>query len=182
MALGLAHTLGFKLPNNFNAPYLAASPADFWRRWHISLSRWLRDYLYITLGGNRGGALRTYRNLSLTMLLGGLWHGASWNFIWWGAFHGALLCGHRLVTGGKQAAARGGLVRFGSMLLMFQFTLFGWLLFRCTRRVEGHDDSFAQIVEILTAFQNGWGLNLAALQLVSHLALLAVPLLLLEWY
>src|SRR5262245_10287096 len=88
MALGLAHTLGFKLPNNFNAPYLASSPADFWRRWHISLSRWLRDYLYIPLGGNRKGPVRTMVNLFVTMLLGGLWHGANWTFVVWGAYHG----------------------------------------------------------------------------------------------
>src|SRR6202040_3862010 len=78
MAVGLAHTLGFKLPHNFAWPYLAVNPADFWRRWHISLSTWLRDYLYVPLGGNRLGTWKTYRNLFLTMLLGGLWHGASW--------------------------------------------------------------------------------------------------------
>ncbi len=184
IARGLAKLLGFELMLNFHFPYFAVNPSDFWRRWHISLSTWLRDYLYIPLGGNRGGALRTYRNLALTMLLGGLWHGAAWNFVWWGAFHGALLCGHRLWTGGRPiaTAARDSVARFWAVAVMFQFTLFGWLLFRCTRRVDGRDDSFAQIIEMLTAFRNGWGLDLAAVRLALYLAVLAVPLLLLEWY
>jgi D-alanyl-lipoteichoic acid acyltransferase DltB (MBOAT superfamily) len=83
--------LGFVLPQNFNRPYLALSLQDFWRRWHMTLSRWLRDYLYIPLGGNRHGARRTYRNLMLTMLLGGLWHGAAWTFVIWGGIHGTAL-------------------------------------------------------------------------------------------
>ena len=95
MAIASAAALGFRLPLNFNTPYLAASITDFWRRWHISLSSWLRDYLYISLGGNRGTALLTYRNLMLTMLLGGLWHGAAWNFVIWGGLHGLALMVHR---------------------------------------------------------------------------------------
>jgi alginate O-acetyltransferase complex protein AlgI len=97
MAIGLAHMLGFRLPQNFNCPYLAVNPADFWRRWHISLSSWLRDYLYIPLGGNRAGAAKTYRNLLVVMALGGLWHGASWTFVVWGLYHGAWLALHRAV-------------------------------------------------------------------------------------
>lgn len=97
MAVGIAHTFGFKLPRNFNLPYFAVNITDFWRRWHISLSNWLRDYLYIPLGGNRGGTFATYRNLMLTMLLGGLWHGASWTFVAWGLYHGLLLSLHRAV-------------------------------------------------------------------------------------
>lgn len=92
MAIGVANFFGYRLPDNFNHPYRAASMVDFWRRWHISLSTWLRDYLYIPLGGNRGSRWFQYRNLMITMLLGGLWHGASWNFIIWGALHGAALC------------------------------------------------------------------------------------------
>ena len=88
MAIGLALLLGFRFPQNFDAPYTAVSLQDFWRRWHMTLSRWLRDYLYIGLGGNRGGRLLTYRNLMLTMVLGGLWHGAAWTFVVWGALHG----------------------------------------------------------------------------------------------
>ena len=91
MAIGLALLLGFQLPQNFNRPYMALSLQDFWRRWHITLSRWLRDYLYIPLGGNRKGEATTYRNLMLTMLLGGLWHGASWTFVIWGGIHGGAL-------------------------------------------------------------------------------------------
>lgn len=91
MAVGLGYLFGLRIPQNFNAPYRACGISDFWRRWHISLSSWLRDYLYIGLGGNRNGEWKTYRNLMLTMLLGGLWHGANWTFVAWGAYHGALL-------------------------------------------------------------------------------------------
>jgi alginate O-acetyltransferase complex protein AlgI len=126
MALGLAHTLGFKLPNNFNAPYVASSPADFWRRWHISLSRWLRDYLYIPLGGNRKGPTRTMINLFLTMLLGGLWHGANWTFVVWGAYHGMLLAVQRLIPKSWDHPA----LRPLGMLLTFLLVCVGWVFFR----------------------------------------------------
>jgi alginate O-acetyltransferase complex protein AlgI len=126
MALGLAHTLGFKLPNNFNAPYLATSPADFWRRWHISLSRWLRDYLYISLGGNRKGPVRTMVNLFLTMLLGGLWHGANWTFIVWGAYHGLLLALQRLLPTAWQRYAW----RPVTIPATFLLVCVGWVFFR----------------------------------------------------
>ncbi len=96
MALGSAHALGYKLAMNFNMPYIASNIAEFWHRWHISLSTWLRDYLFIPLGGSRGTANQTRRNLLLTMALGGLWHGASWTFVIWGVYHGLLLIGHRL--------------------------------------------------------------------------------------
>lgn len=95
MAIGLARMLGFKLPPNFNMPYISASVTEFWRRWHISLSTWLRDYLYISLGGNKKGLFRTYANLFITMILGGLWHGASWNFVLWGTGHGLALAVHK---------------------------------------------------------------------------------------
>ena len=97
IAIGLSRLFGYRLPDNFDFPYAATSLSDFWRRWHISLSSWLRDYLYIPLGGNRHGLHRQLRNLIITMLLGGLWHGASWNFVLWGALHGSLLCLERLV-------------------------------------------------------------------------------------
>ena len=97
MAIGMALLFGFHFPQNFRRPYLAFSITDFWHRWHMSLSRWLRDYLYIPLGGNRHGTIMTYRNLMLTMLLGGLWHGASWNFVVWGGYHGALLSIERML-------------------------------------------------------------------------------------
>ena len=97
IAIGAAAILGFKIPKNFNKPYFASSPSDFWRRWHISLSTWLRDYLYIPLGGNKRSKSRTYLNLGIVMLLGGLWHGASWNFVVWGLLHGIYLAAHKLI-------------------------------------------------------------------------------------
>ena len=97
IAIGAAMAMGFKIPPNFNRPYFATSPSDFWRRWHIGLSSWLRDYLYITLGGNRVSKFRTYINLFITMFLGGLWHGASWNFVIWGMLHGSYLAMHKLI-------------------------------------------------------------------------------------
>jgi D-alanyl-lipoteichoic acid acyltransferase DltB (MBOAT superfamily) len=106
MAIGMARLLGFHFPINFRRPYLAASITEFWRRWHISLSTWLRDYLYIPLGGNRHGVAKTYRNLMLTMLLGGLWHGASWNFVVWGGYHGAWLAIERALLGDRAADER----------------------------------------------------------------------------
>jgi alginate O-acetyltransferase complex protein AlgI len=135
IARGVARMLGIDLRQNFRLPYFATNPGDFWQRWHISLSTWLRDYLYIPLGGNRGGRWRTYRNLFLTMLLGGLWHGAAWNFVMWGAYHGLLLVlflrfqtssEARLVTFQRRTGFRFWL----SALLFFQLTCAGWLIFR----------------------------------------------------
>jgi alginate O-acetyltransferase complex protein AlgI len=127
MAIGLGLMLGFEFPQNFNSPYKACGFRDFWRRWHMSLSRWLRDYLYISLGGSRRGRLRTYVNVMLTMLLGGLWHGANWTFVLWGAYHGLLVAGERAL-GKRNPLARlpRGLKRAGTFLLV---TL-GWVLFR----------------------------------------------------
>ncbi len=99
MAMGLGHMMGFTLPPNFNRPYISQSVTEFWRRWHMTLSRWFRDYLYIPLGGNRAGPARTYFNLGLVFLLCGLWHGASLNFVAWGAYYGALLIVERLGLG-----------------------------------------------------------------------------------
>ncbi len=136
MAIALARMLGFDFMENFNVPYFAKTPSDFWRRWHISLSTWLRDYLYIPLGGNRSTPIVTYRNLMITMVLGGLWHGASWLFILWGAFHGVILCVYRLLNVDRWLHRRNGtaLVKFFQDLcliaLMFLLTSFSWLLFR----------------------------------------------------
>src|SRR4029079_2101918 len=105
MAIGLALMLGFMFPKNFDSPYKAESITDFWRRWHLSLSTWLRDYLYIPLGGNRKGDGRTYVNLCLVMLIGGLWHGAAWTFVIWGAIHGGWLALERAL--GKDSWHRG---------------------------------------------------------------------------
>jgi alginate O-acetyltransferase complex protein AlgI len=106
MALGLARMFGVVMPLNFQFPYISRNPSEFWRRWHITLSRWLRDYLYVSLGGNREGRFNTYRNLMLTMLLGGLWHGANWTFVFWGFLHGALLVLHRLLKWRTATAGR----------------------------------------------------------------------------
>jgi D-alanyl-lipoteichoic acid acyltransferase DltB (MBOAT superfamily) len=136
IARGIAKMLGFELMENFNAPYLSRNISEFWRRWHISLSTWLRDYLYIPLGGNRIGKIRTYINLLLTMLLGGLWHGAAWNFVWWGLLHGIYLAVHRLLFGdGKPGAARlsvvpGWVVESGKIFLTFHVVGLTWIFFR----------------------------------------------------
>ncbi|MEM1287703.1 MAG: MBOAT family protein, partial [Pseudomonadota bacterium] len=127
MAIGLGCMMGFRLIENFNAPYVSQSITEFWRRWHISLSTWLRDYLYIPLGGNRHGAFNTYRNLLLTMVLGGLWHGANWTFVIWGAWHGLILCVERVLgfkTSGKFSVARWAI----TMLLV----IIGWVFFRAS--------------------------------------------------
>ncbi len=127
MAIGMAKLLGFHFPENFRRPYLACSITDFWHRWHMSLSRWLRDYLYIPLGGNRHGRVSTYRNLMLTMLLGGLWHGASWNFVIWGGYHGALLAIERLIGRFRRQPVRW---TVASWLFTFALALVGWVFFR----------------------------------------------------
>lgn len=135
MARGLARMLGFELMLNFNLPYFSRTPSEFWRRWHISLSTWLRDYLYIPLGGNRGGRAMTYRNLFLTMLLGGLWHGAAWTFVLWGAFHGAILSVYRFLKIDDLLAKSRGWVANAALnasawFLMTVLSLIGWTLFR----------------------------------------------------
>lgn len=171
IARGVSRLMGFDLMVNFRMPYFAVNPSDFWRRWHISLSTWLRDYLYIPLGGNRGGSISTYRNLALTMLLGGLWHGAAWHFVAWGAFHGLLLIGYRLaghdqVPGGDRWSFR----RLCGMLIFFLLTLVGWLLFR----VEHLADVWILLGNMLLTWN--WSGKLALLSLI----LFAGPLVLLE--
>jgi D-alanyl-lipoteichoic acid acyltransferase DltB (MBOAT superfamily) len=161
IARGISKWLGFDLVINFRLPYLAVSPSDFWRRWHISLSSWLRDYLYIPLGGSRGGVRKEYRNLMITMLLGGLWHGASWTFVAWGLYHGAILCAFRLggVRDPRPADGARWLVR---VIAMFHLTCLGWLLFRA--------DSFTAVVRALTLVATRFHPTMAA---GTALALLA---------
>lgn len=133
IARGLSKLMGFELVTNFRAPYLVTNPASFWQHWHISLSVWLRDYLYIPLGGNRGGPSKTYRNLMTTMLLGGLWHGAGFAFLIWGLYHGILLVLHRLWSGAlphREKAMSPWPLRVVSVVIFFQLTCLGWLLFR----------------------------------------------------
>ena len=135
MAIGIALLLGFRFPKNFDSPYKAATITEFWRRWHISLSTWLRDYLYISLGGNRKGRVRTYINLLITMLLGGLWHGAAVRFVLWGALHGAALALHKLwLKFVPRAKATGAEMSWGwriaGIFFTFNLVCFGWLMFR----------------------------------------------------
>lgn len=127
IAIGVALLFGFHFPENFRRPYLAASVTEFWRRWHMTLSAWLRDYVYISLGGNRKGVWRTRLNLILTMLLGGLWHGASWNFVIWGGYHGVLLSMERLIWGRER---RTGWPRLPLTVLTFLLVTIGWVFFR----------------------------------------------------
>jgi alginate O-acetyltransferase complex protein AlgI len=153
IARGGSTMLGFDLPENFDYPYLSKSITEFWRRWHMTLSRWLRDYLYIPLGGNRGGELATYRNLFLTMTLGGLWHGARITFVIWGAYHGALLAIHKLFSAqtrtAKWKAAREHLayqiVATASTLVL---VMIGWVFFRA--------QTFADAMAIFKRLQTAW--------------------------
>lgn len=130
IARGVSKLFGIELSQNFRFPYFSSNPSEFWRRWHISLSSWLRDYLYIPLGGNRFGEARTRVNLMITMLLGGLWHGAAWNFVAWGGYQGALLVGHRMKPRVLPAGVPRRLVVVVSTLLFFHLVCYGWLLFR----------------------------------------------------
>ena len=151
IAIGIALLLGFSFPQNFNSPYAATSVQDFWRRWHMTLSRWLRDYVYIPLGGNRGRTILTYRNIMLTMLLGGLWHGAAWTFVAWGGLHGLAL------VGGRWRRSRPGYVEprpttwhtWRARLITFHFVCLAWVFFRA--------DSFATAWEMLGGLFTRWG-------------------------
>jgi D-alanyl-lipoteichoic acid acyltransferase DltB (MBOAT superfamily) len=176
IARGLAKLLGIELMTNFNLPYMARNPREFWSRWHISLSTWLRDYLYISLGGNRGGRGKTYRNLMLTMVLGGLWHGAAWNFVLWGFYHGVCLCLHRVFareeTGPAPSSSLWQSVRnIASMVLFFHITCYGWLLFRA--------NSFAEIARFTWTLFTGSGGLVVTPKLPSFCVLAGLPLLLL---
>jgi D-alanyl-lipoteichoic acid acyltransferase DltB (MBOAT superfamily) len=148
IARGISRLMGIEIMINFKLPFFAVNPSDFWRRWHISLSSWLRDYLYIPLGGNRRGSFNTYRNLFIVMLLAGLWHGAAWNFVIWGAFHGVILMIHRIIPrSSANPEKRGGLRDLAGtpckIALTFTLTLIGWIIFRST--------SLDQIMHMLTS-------------------------------
>ena len=171
MAIGCARMMGYEFPINFRMPYSSTSVTEFWRRWHISLSTWLRDYLYISLGGNRRGPSRTHINLMLTMLLGGLWHGASWNFVIWGGLHGLGLVVHkawRWMLGKKAEAVDAS--RLGSMagwLLTMSLVLAGWIFFRAA----GLGNATTMLTRILT-WETG-GVRLLSPQIFMALALVA---------
>jgi D-alanyl-lipoteichoic acid acyltransferase DltB (MBOAT superfamily) len=134
IAIGVALLLGFRFPQNFDRPYAAVSLQDFWRRWHMTLSRWLRDYLYVPLGGSRHGELRTAVNIMITMLLGGLWHGAGWTFVVWGAFHGVgQVIGRwrrRRASALGRAEPAEGWIRVRKQVLTFNLVCLGWVFFR----------------------------------------------------
>jgi D-alanyl-lipoteichoic acid acyltransferase DltB (MBOAT superfamily) len=174
VAIGTSLLLGVQLPKNFDSPYKSRDLQEFWRRWHISLSSWLRDYLYIPLGGNRGGEGATYRNLMITMVLGGLWHGASWNFVIWGAMHGGALAVTRVWQRSRKAAGKDKDGPFWVEALKgigtFHYVCLTWIFFRA----EGFGNAFAMLRQIA---RGGWqGANLTsgivlviALGLVAHL-------------
>ena len=128
IARGVSRLMGIELMLNFRQPYFASDIRDFWRRWHISLSTWLRDYLYIPLGGNRKGRVRTYINLMITMILGGIWHGANWTFVIWGALHGLFLAVHRLIS--REDRAKNWLASGLGVVATFHLVLFAWIFFR----------------------------------------------------
>ncbi|HWQ52573.1 MAG TPA: MBOAT family protein [Bryobacteraceae bacterium] len=165
MAVGLGLMFGMHIPQNFNSPYKALNPSDFWRRWHISLSRCLRDYLYIALGGNRGGESKTYRNLMITMVLGGLWHGAAWTFVIWGAYHGLLLALYR-----RFSSYWDPLPPLLQRVGMFFLVIVGWTVFRA----ENMSHAFALLGRMLTPHTGiepvGAPLLLAAVALCASFA------------
>ena len=174
IARGLAKLMGFELMVNFKLPFFARNPSDFWSRWHISLSSWLRDYLYIPLGGNRQGTFNTYRNLFLTMLIGGLWHGAAWNFIWWGAYQGLILVIYRLFSQKRSQSQNNReanpLAVALQVLVMFVLANIGWVIFRST--------SVSQIIYILTHWSFSPSENTGELAFI--LIFFTVPLLLVQ--
>jgi alginate O-acetyltransferase complex protein AlgI len=149
IARGVSKLFGVELMRNFNQPYFARSPREFWQRWHISLSTWLSDYLYKSLGGNRGTLAFTCRNLMLTMVLGGLWHGAAWNYVLWGVYHGTILSAHRVIRERLGEAHDGRIQAVAKMFGFGLLTLYGWLLFRAT--------SLAQVVSFTETLFTGAG-------------------------
>ncbi|MEL6616295.1 MAG: MBOAT family O-acyltransferase, partial [Bacteroidota bacterium] len=192
IARGVAKLMGFELMLNFRRPYLTRNPSEFWRHWHISLSSWLRDYLYIPLGGNRGGEVQTYRNLMITMILGGLWHGAGWGFVLWGLFHGGFLAVHRLWTRriSPALAARRGLsappeaTRRGlghALIVAGFFTVFvtHWMLFRSSSLPEG-ESQLAYAANWFVQFTR-WGGSADVIQYLPALVVFGLLALLPQW-
>jgi len=174
MAIGSARMMGFRFMENFQMPYSAVNITEFWRRWHISLSGWFRDYVYIPLGGNRRGVGRTYVNLFLTMLLCGLWHGASWNFVFWGAWHGMALATHKLwqsLGWGRRLGQVQGAAWFGavvSRVLTLATVLFGWVFFRAV----SWGDAWTYVGRLVHT--DASGIRLAAPQLLLGIATVAM--------
>lgn len=174
IARGTSKLMGIELSINFLYPYFVTSPREFWRNWHISLSEWLRDYLYIPLGGNRGGEWYVRRNLMLTMVLGGLWHGAAWTFVFWGVYQGLVLVVGRVVEGAARRFGfrpRDGITagRVALALLMFHVTCYGWLIFRA--------GSMAQIAQLTEALLTDWRPGPQAAAFGAALVSYALPML-----
>ena len=164
IAIGCALLFGFRLPENFDRPYLTPDIATFWRRWHMTLSSWLRDYLYIPLGGNRRGIPRTYVNLMITMLLGGLWHGASWNFVIWGGLHGLFLAVHRAFRAQRPLAAAPGRLRDAfNRCATFNLVVLAWIFFRSPT----FDKALEMASQVARSFVSGEALELAAVWLAA---------------
>ena len=155
IAIGCARLFGFVFPENFAQPYLATSITDFWHRWHMTLSTWLRDYLYIPLGGSRGRTSETIRNLMLTMLLGGLWHGAQWTFVAWGGYHGILLSIERLFGVGRPDDRPSGVRYVARTIVTFTAVSLGWVLFRA----PGFGAAAEVYRELLRGGWQGWPLQ-----------------------
>jgi len=179
ISMGIAGICGFETMYNFNLPYFSRNPREFWHRWHISLSTWLRDYLYIPLGGNRGGRFRTNLNVMLTMLLGGLWHGANFTFIIWGAYHGVLLILHRLTQQHFSINALWIKRIFGwswlKTLLLFHAVVLGWLFFRA--------ESLGQIIMIFNALLGNFQFDPASqYEILKRLAFYIMPLIGVEFF
>ncbi|HAI67827.1 MAG TPA: MBOAT family protein [Gammaproteobacteria bacterium] len=146
IAIGVAALLGYHFPKNFDQPYRAESLREFWQRWHISLSTWLRDYLYIPLGGNRQGTVKTYRNIFITLFLGGLWHGAAWHFLFWGSLHGLGLMTERFLQQFRTISKPSRLHRYVKIFLIFHFICLTWIFFRA--------EDFNAAIRFINAFSN----------------------------
>lgn len=150
MAIGIAKMLDIDLPRNFNLPYLSKNVTELWKRWHITLSSWLMEYLYFPLGGNRKGKIRTYVNLVLTMLIGGLWHGANWTYVFWGFLHGIGLCIHKLWKTRKNNLQDSSILNLINILITFLFTSFCWIFFRAESLKQA-----ISIIKVMCSFQEG---------------------------
>lgn len=180
IAIGCARCLGFRIPENFNLPYLATNIQSFWRKWHMTLSRFIRDYVYIPLGGNRKGHVRTYANLLASMVICGLWHGAAWTFVLWGGYHGVLLLLHRYFIGEKKIgtaskflASNPGLLT--KILITQALVFFGWMIFRansfddlliCIQKIIFFDFQFSTFTRL--AVLGGTGLILLAFVVMAN--------------
>jgi D-alanyl-lipoteichoic acid acyltransferase DltB (MBOAT superfamily) len=174
IAQGVAKWMGIDLMTNFRMPYLSLNPSDFWRRWHISLSTWLRDYLYIPLGGSHGSRWFTYRNLLITMILGGIWHGANWTFVLWGLFNGLLLCVHHWVSGGPKGSPQNSGFLSSALRIFVTFNLIsiGWLLFRA--------ENVTQAAQFALRILTDWHVTPLTVSMFSLLLFYAGPLFLYE--